>query len=176
MARLLVTFFTVLMFGENFYDFKLKMADSTELDLKDLKGRVVLVVNTATRCGFAGQLKELEKLRSEWEPKGLTILAIPTNDFGNQEPLSGEELVKTCKGVHGANYLIAERTSVREPVLEYLVNESAKIGSFPKRIMWNFEKFLLDRKGNLRARFRSTTSPLSDAVVKKISELISEEQ
>ncbi|MCS6893022.1 MAG: glutathione peroxidase [Deltaproteobacteria bacterium] len=172
MVKFTFLYFAIMLVGQAVYDFEVKPSSGETLKLAEFKGKVFMIVNTATKCGFASQLSELEELRSVYENKGLVILAIPTNDFGSQEPLNGEELKRYCSEKHGAKYLVADRMSVSDPLFQFLTQESReKLGSFPERIIWNFEKFIFDRTGNIRFRFRSNQSPISEKVKKAIESL-----
>ncbi|MCS6960930.1 MAG: glutathione peroxidase [Deltaproteobacteria bacterium] len=173
MIKLIALFCLMIANAQSLYDFKIPLTNGQTLELGSFRGKVVVLVNTATKCGFAGQLKELEQLRSMHETKDLVVIAIPTNDFGGQEPLSGETLKEYCTAKHGAKYYIADRMSINDPLFKFLTRESkVKLNSFPERILWNFEKFIFDKEGNLRFRFRSHQSPISGKFKKAVESLL----
>ena len=128
----------------------------------DYKGKKILLVNTASRCGFTGQYDGLEQLYKENEDK-LVVIGFPANNFGGQEPGTNEEIASFCKLNYGVSFPIAKKSSVKgkdiNPIMEWLVKES-KGGD----ILWNFEKFLVDEEGKLIDRYRSTVKPLSKKI------------
>ncbi len=169
--RLVTILLGLLIMAEDIYGFSIRLADGSEKSLSEFKGKVIIIVNTATKCGYANQLSELQILHEEFAPKGLVVLAIPTNDFGRQEPLSGQELLSYCSNNHGAKYLISDRLSIKDPIFDYLTSHS---NSVPKRVLWNFEKFIVDKNGKVRFRFRSRTSPTDPSIKEAITKLLQE--
>lgn len=144
-----------------FYQLAANNPQGYPIDMSAYQGKVVLVVNTATQCGFTPQLEGLEKLYQEYKDKGLVILGFPCNQFGAQEPLSNDVMEETCKIDHGVTFPLFEKTEVNgpgaHPVFKYL---KAKLGGlFGRRIKWNFTKFLIDRNGRPVKRFAPITKP-----------------
>lgn len=129
------------------------------MDVKEHKGKVVLVVNIATRCGYTGQLDGLEKLYQKFKNKGLVVLGVPSNDFGSQTPEGNEEVKKFCKLNYGVSFPLAAKTVVSGPQKDPLFQRLTKSKEGIKEIAWNFEKFLLDQDGQLIKRFPSATKP-----------------
>jgi glutathione peroxidase-family protein len=133
-------------------------------DFSTLKGKVVLIVNVASKCGFTPQYKGLEELNSKYSDKGLVILGFPCNQFGHQEPGSQEEIENFCQVNYGVTFPVLRKIDVNgsnaDPVYDYLKNKKAGLLGF-KGIKWNFEKFLIDRNGDVVERWASTTSPSS---------------
>jgi glutathione peroxidase len=127
------------------------------------KGKVVLVVNVASRCGFTGQYEELEALYQKHKDEGLVILGFPSNDFGGQEPGTNDEIKKFCSTKYNVTFPIFSKGPVTgaqiQPVFKYLTVDAGPSMGGP--VLWNFEKFLIDRNGRLVNRFRSVTSPAS---------------
>ena len=159
------------------YQFKVKSADGREMPLANFKGKVLLIVNTASECGFTPQLEALEKLYQEYKHKGLEILAFPSNDFLGQEPLDDAEILKFCKDNFQVTFHIFGKTKVtgREAteLFKFLANRSRN-GQISSRPKWNFHKYLVDRNGQVVDYFYSFTSPASDKLRKEIEELLSQ--
>ncbi|KAI1138881.1 glutathione peroxidase [Hypoxylon sp. FL0543] len=150
-----------------FYDFKVKDKKGAEKSLADYKGKVVLVVNTASKCGFTPQYAGLEKLYKEINakhPDEFVILGFPCNQFAGQEPASDDEIQNFCQVNYGVTFPILGKTDVNgdkaEPVFEWMKAEKPGLLGM-KRIKWNFEKFLIGRDGKVKERWASTTKPES---------------
>ncbi len=143
------------------YDFSAKTLAGKDVSLADWRGQVLLVVNTASKCGFTPQFEGLEKLYEELHPKGLTVLGFPCNQFGAQEPGSADEIGRFCQVNYGVSFPMFAKIEVNgpgaHPLYAYLKRERA--GLFGSRIKWNFTKFLVDRAGNVVARYAPTTRP-----------------
>ncbi len=143
------------------YDFKVKDAKGEEVSLSDYKGKVLLIVNTATGCGFTPQYEGLEKLYEDYRDKGFEILDFPCNQFGNQAPGTEDEIVSFCQLKFGTKFKQFKKIEVNgeneEPLYTYLKSQKKGIGG--SKIKWNFTKFLVDREGNVVERFGSTTTP-----------------
>ncbi|CAI4065024.1 hypothetical protein SKDZ_09G1990 [Saccharomyces kudriavzevii ZP591] len=140
-----------------------------------LKGKVVLIVNVASKCGFTPQYKELEALYKSYKDQGFTIIGFPCNQFGHQEPGSDEEIAQFCQLNYGVTFPIMKKTDVNggneDPVYKFL--KSQKSGMLGLRgIKWNFEKFLIDKKGKVHERYSSLTKPSS--LSETIEELLKE--
>jgi glutathione peroxidase len=153
-----------LMFSfASIYDFKVESLEGKEIDFSKFKGKKILIVNTASKCGFTPQYAELEKLSQQYKDK-LVIIGFPANNFREQEPGSNEEIKEFCQRNYGVTFLMAEKVSVKgediHPLFKYLVKQAEAKG-YEDPIKWNFTKFLLDEKGNLVKVFPSKTAPLS---------------
>ena len=146
----------------SFYDYSAKDIDGKEKSMSDYSGKVVLVVNTASKCGFTPQLKDLEYLYKEYKDLGLEILGFPCNQFLNQEPGDNKDVKNFCEINYGVTFDMFEKIDVNgsntHPIYKYLKNQGK--GIFTKDIKWNFTKFLIDRNGNVVKRYSPTTSPL----------------
>jgi glutathione peroxidase len=144
-----------------FYQLSANNPQGQPVDMSAYKGKVVLVVNTATQCGLTPQFEGLEKLYQEYKDKGLMILGFPCNQFGGQEPLTNDAMEATCKINHGVTFPLFEKTEVNgphtHPVFKYLRSKLG--GLFGSRIKWNFTKFLLDKNGRPVKRFSPVTKP-----------------
>lgn len=151
-----------------------KLTEEGKWQLAEFKGKVVLIVNTASNCGFTGQYEGLEKLYQRYKDKGLVILGVPSNDFGGQEPNGNAEIASFCKLNYGVSFPLAAKTSVSgenaHPFYAW-AKETLGFGTAPK---WNFHKYLINREGKLVDYFNSTTSPdsrkLTDAIEKALAE------
>ena len=146
----------------SFYDYSAKNIDGKEIKMVQYKGKVVLVVNTASKCGFTPQLKELEDLYKEYRDKGLEILGFPCNQFLNQEPGNSKEVKNFCEINYGVTFNMFEKIDVNgrntHPIYKYLKEQEK--GLVTKDIKWNFTKFLIDKEGNVVKRYSPITSPL----------------
>lgn len=145
----------------NIYDFRVRDIKGEEVLLKEFEGKVLLIVNTATGCGFTPQYEGLEKLYKEYKNEGLEILDFPCNQFGNQAPGTNEEIVSFCSLKYNVSFKQFSKIEVNgeneEPLYTYL--KSQKGGVFGKNIKWNFTKFLVDQNGNVIKRYGSTVTP-----------------
>ncbi|MBS6514536.1 MAG: glutathione peroxidase [Staphylococcus aureus] len=130
--------------------------------VKEYKGKVVLIVNTATECGFTPQYKDLQDLYLKYKDRGFEILDFPCNQFGGQEPGSGEEAAQNCKLNYGVTFPMHQKIDVKGehqlPLFRYLT--AAQHGFFNEKIKWNFTKFLVDREGNVVKRFAPQKKPV----------------
>ncbi|TPX60158.1 hypothetical protein PhCBS80983_g01964 [Powellomyces hirtus] len=146
-----------------FYDIAVKDKRNKDFDLAQLKGKLVVVVNVASKCGFTPQYQGLEALYQKHK-ENLVILGFPCNQFGSQAPGSAEEEASTCQLNFGVTFPIMEKVDVNgdnaHPVYQYLKEQKSGLLGL-KRIKWNFEKFLIDREGNVVGRYASTTEPAS---------------
>ena len=142
-------------------EFQVKQADGSLQDLSVHKGKVLLIVNTASKCGFTPQYEGLEKLYQEYGDKGLEILAFPCNQFGNQEPGDADEIRNFCSLNYDVSFPLMSKVEVNgndaDPLWKYLKSE--KSGLLGSRIKWNFTKFLVDREGNVVGRFGPAVKP-----------------
>ena len=154
------------------YDIQLKKISKKITTLRDYEGKVLLIVNTASKCGFTPQYKELEALYKKLGNEKFEVLGFPCNQFGNQEPGEGEEIHSFCEINFGVTFPLFEKVDVKgpnaHPLFKHLCEQ--KKGLLGGEIKWNFTKFLIDSKGNVVDRFAPTTSPLK--LEKKIVELI----
>jgi glutathione peroxidase len=165
---------TVASSNHSFYNIKVKTIDGEEISLDKYKGQVLLVVNTATRCGFSGQLNDLNELYLKYKDRGFSVLAFPSNDFGSQEPGANNEVKAYCTSNFEINYPMFEKNPVKgidkQPVYKFLTELSAP--KFQGDPGWNFVKFLIDRNGNVVERFSSMTNPLSSSVINSLEEVL----
>jgi glutathione peroxidase len=146
---------------DNFYQFNAMSIQGKEIGMDTYKGKVVVVVNTASKCGFTPQYKGLESLYQRYKEKGLVILGFPCNQFGNQEPGSEKEISESCLINYGVSFPMFSKITVNgdnaHPIYKYLKNKLP--GFLGKSIKWNFSKFLIDANGTPVKRFSSSTIP-----------------
>lgn len=146
----------------NVYDFEVQRLDGEPYSLADLRGRVLLVVNTASQCGFTPQYEGLETLHREYDERGLTILGFPCNQFGKQEPGNADEIRTFCTTKYDVTFPMHEKVEVNGPGAHplYVHLKRTKPGVLGStRIKWNFTKFLIDRDGNIADRFSPLATP-----------------
>ncbi len=153
------------------YDYSVKAQDGSDVKLSDYRDKVLLVVNTATGCGFTPQYEGLQDLYEKYESQGLEILDFPCNQFANQAPGSDEEITDFCQSRYGVTFRQFKKIKVNgegeEPLYSFL--KSQQKGVMGNNIKWNFTKFLVDRKGNVVARFAPTVTPEKlDEQIKKL--------
>lgn len=155
---------------DNIYQYELNLIQGETVSLEKFKGDVLLIVNTASECGFTSQYAGLQKLFETYSDRGFKVLGFPANNFGGQEPGSDEEIAQFCEMNFGVSFPLFSRISVqgddKHPLFETLT--SMDNPDFTGEISWNFEKFLIDRNGNLLRRFRSNVSPESEEMINSI--------
>lgn len=149
-------------------DFTVTTIDNQEKDLKDYLGNVVLIVNVASYCGFTSQYKGLEALNQKYKDQGLRILGFPCNDYGAQEPKSNPEILEFCQSKYGVTFELFDKIhaigSQQHPLYERLTQATDNKGD----VGWNFEKFLINKKGEIVERFKSGVAPESPELVSAI--------
>lgn len=157
-----------------FYDFEAENIKGQKLSMSDYKDKVVVVVNTASKCGLTPQLKGLEELNKKYADQGLVILGFPCNQFAKQEPGTEKEIAEFCEINYGVSFPMFAKIDVNgnhaHPLFQYL--KSKKRGWFTSSIKWNFTKFVIDKKGNPVKRYAPTTKPeeMEDLIKKLLSE------
>ncbi len=161
--------------AENAYEFSFKTLTSNQpMPLSEYKGKVLLVVNTASECGFTPQYKDLEALHKKFKDKGLVVLGVPSNDFGKQEPGTSQDIAKFCEINYGVTFPLTSKEVVSgKDAHPFYVWAKKKLGtlSAPK---WNFSKYLIDKNGKLIDYYVSTTNPMDDKITKKIETLLAQ--
>ncbi|PJZ50428.1 glutathione peroxidase [Leptospira selangorensis] len=159
--------------AQNLYELTATLNNGSEKKLQDYKGKVLLIVNTASQCGFTPQYKGLQEMYDKYKGKGLEILGFPCDQFGHQEPGSDAEIESFCQVNFGVNFPLFKKIEVNgdgaHPVYQYLKKQAP--GLLGKSIKWNFTKFLIDKQGNVIKRFAPMTPP--EKLDKQIEELLS---
>ena len=155
------------------YDVPLKDIDGKETTLKPYEGKVMLIVNVASKCGNTKQYKELQALHQEFEKEGLAVLGFPSNDFGGQEPGTNEQIKEFCSTKYNVTFPMFDKVVVKGSDKHPLYQElSGKESPFPGDVKWNFGKFLVGRDGKIIARFDPKTKPDDVTVTKAIKDAL----
>ena len=163
------------MSEKSIYQFTVKRLDGKDVSLVDYKNKVLLIVNTASGCGFTPQLKDLEILFEEFSRDDFAILAFPSNDFGTQEPLEGKQIEDFCTVNYGVTFDLFEKIRVRgefaDPLYKFLSNKKSngRVNASPR---WNFHKYLINHEGKVMDFFYPFTNPTSSKIKKSIIRLI----
>ena len=157
------------------YDFKVTDIDGNDVNLADYKGKVLLIVNVASKCGFTPQYKGLENIYRQYKDKGFEILGFPSNDFMGQEPETNEQIKSFCQLNYNVSFPMFAKISVKgrdiHPLYKFLTEKSTD-PNFSGGITWNFNKFLIDRKGNIINRFGSRAEPQNTETIKAIEDAL----
>jgi glutathione peroxidase len=152
------------------YNFKVEGLEGGAIDLSQFRGKKILIVNTASKCGYTPQYEGLQKLYDTYKDK-LVIVGFPANNFGGQEPGTNTEIKEFCKKNYGVTFPMAAKVSVKgddiAPIFKWLTNKSEN-GVMDAEIKWNFGKFLLDEKGTLIQYFPSKVTPMSEEITSKL--------
>jgi glutathione peroxidase len=160
----------------DFFSLSANSIDGKPISMSEYKGKVVLIVNTASKCGFTPQYEGLQALYGKYKDQGLVILGFPSNDFLWQEPGSADDIKKFCSLNYGVNFPLFEKNHVKgskkQPIYKFLTEQSAK--EFQGEVGWNFEKFLISPQGTVVGRFKSRMKPESDEITKKVTELLAQ--
>jgi glutathione peroxidase len=153
------------------YDFKVPSLEGNTIDFSQYKGKYILVVNTASKCGYTKQYADLEKLYEQYK-SNLVIIGFPANNFGQQEPGTNDEIKEFCSKNYGVTFPMAEKVSVKgddiHPLFKWLTSKQEN-GVMDAEIKWNFTKFLLDKNGKLVAVFPSAVTPMSEEITKYLN-------
>ncbi|HWP83510.1 MAG TPA: glutathione peroxidase [Bacteroidota bacterium] len=156
------------------YSFVMQTIDGEQKSLADYQGKVLMIVNVASFCGYTPQYEGLQQIYERYRERGFEILAFPANNFAGQEPGANEEIKEFCTTKYNVSFQLFSKISVKgddqHPMYRYITLESPLKGE----IRWNFQKYLVDRKGNLVAMFPTRIKPTDSVVIKKIEKLLSE--
>ena len=172
MVRLLLLSLFLITGTTSVFDYKVTGLDGKPLELAKFKGKKILIVNTASKCGYTPQYADLEKLYEQYKSK-LVIVGFPANNFGQQEPGTAAEITEFCTKNYGVTFPMAEKVDVVgdniHPLFKYLTEEAKKLGVADPVIKWNFTKFLVDENGKLVAVFPSKVKPTDAEVTKYLN-------
>jgi glutathione peroxidase len=161
---------TTTLSAQSIHSFTVKGIDGKDIKMASFKGKKILVVNTASKCGYTPQYESLEKVYEQYKDK-LVIIGFPCNQFGGQEPGSNEEIVEFCKKNYGVTFPLADKVDVKgtntAAIYQWLTQKS-KNGVLDANISWNFNKFLLDENGKMMAYYPSNVRPDSDAILSNL--------
>lgn len=162
--------------GGTLYTFTMKRIDGKEEPLATYRGKVLMLVNVASNCGYTPQYKDLEAVYRKYRERGFEILAFPANNFGSQEPGTDDEIQRFCRTTYDVTFPLFSKISVKgddqHPLYRYITRASP----VPGEIRWNFQKYLVDRKGTIVAMFPSRIKPTDEEVIQLLEKLLSDEQ
>tara|TARA_Y100000590_G_C15405024_1_gene895362 strand:- start:105 stop:623 length:519 start_codon:yes stop_codon:yes gene_type:complete len=154
------------------YDFSFKDLDGSLLNLSNYKNKVIVVINVASQCGFTNQYEDMQKIWEDYQEKGLIVLGVPSNDFGNQEPGDSDDIKNFCEAKFGISFPMTEKVNVKgdsaHPFYLWAKDNHGK-SAVPK---WNFHKILIDKNGKVADTFSSITNPSSRKFIRVIEKLI----
>jgi glutathione peroxidase len=175
MKLILVLFFMMnALFAQDIYSIKEKSIKGEEYPMAVLKGKVVLIVNIASQCGYTSQLEKLETLFQKYKTQGLVVLGVPTNDFGGQTPEDDKEMLEFCTKNYKATFPILTKKTIqgkeKRELYKLLTEKTPK--NLQGEVGWNFEKFLINKKGEVVNRFRPSIDPLDSELTQKIEALL----
>lgn len=155
-------------YSQSFYSYKVKTIDGKEFDFSTLKGKKVLIVNTASKCGNTPQYADLEKMYKQYKDKGLVIIGFPENNFHNQEPGTDKQIEEFCTKNYGVTFPMMSKISVKgkdmAPIYQWLT-EKSKNGVMDSHVKWNFQKYMIDEKGNLVGEVDPPVNPYCDKIL-----------
>ena len=154
--------------------FTMKNIDGEEVPLAKYKGKVLLIVNVASECGFTPQYKDLEALYLKYRERGFMILGFPANNFGAQEPGTDQEIKKFCSSTYGVTFDMFSKISVKGDDQHPLYKAITTDPTYGGDVKWNFQKYLVDREGNLVGKYLSKVTPMSDELTSAIEKALSE--
>jgi glutathione peroxidase len=161
--------------AESIYDFRVKDIDGNDVSLERYRGKVTMIVNVASKCGFTPQYNGLQAIYEKYRDQGFVILGFPSNNFLGQEPGTNEEIKEFCTLNYGVSFPMFSKISVKgktiHPLYEFLTSKETN-PEFSGPISWNFNKFLLDRDGKIVARFKTRQDPESSAVVEVLENIL----
>jgi glutathione peroxidase len=170
LATLFFVAIATLSNAQSIHSFKVNSIDGKQIDFASFKGKMILIVNTASKCGYTPQYEGLEKVYEQYKDK-LVIVGFPCNQFGGQEPGTNEEIVSFCKKNYGVTFPLADKIDVKgasiAPIYQWLT-QKAKNGVLDANIGWNFNKFLLDENGKMVAYFPSNVKPDSEDILSRL--------
>jgi len=154
------------------YDFSFNDIDGSKLNLSEFQNKVIIVVNVASQCGFTSQYEDMQKIWDSYQKKGIVMIGVPSNDFGNQEPGTNTEIKNFCEAKFGITFPITEKVIVKgddaHPFYKWARENHGK-AAIPK---WNFHKIIIDKNGKIYDTFASITNPTSKKFVKTIEKVI----
>lgn len=172
LMSLLSLIFTSNLLAQEIYQIKEQTIEGKEISMNDFKGKTLLIVNIASQCGYTSQLKDLETLFQKYKDKGLVVLGVPTNDFGGQTPEDDSSMKEFCQKKYNVSFpLLAKKTISginKRELYKYLTEKTPK--NLQGEVGWNFEKFLINKKGEVVTRMRSSLNPLETEMTSKIEQ------
>ena len=179
-VKLLLLIFMISIFGNKLnanydklaYDFNFKDLDGSSLDLSEYKGKVIVVVNVASQCGFTNQYEDMQNIWVKYQSKGIVMLGVPSNDFGKQEPGSSEDIKNFCEEKFGISFPMTEKVSVKGSDAHPFYHWAKKNFGSSAVPKWNFHKIIINKEGKIAKTFTSITNPSSKKFIAAIEELL----
>ena len=163
---LLLSFLSFNLFAQDFYSIKDKTIKGEDIQMDSYKGKVLLIVNIASQCGFTSQLDDLQKLYDKYQAQGFVVLGVPTNDFGEQTPEDDKGMAEFCSKTYNVKFPLLKKGTIlgkdQRPLYTFLTKKSDK--DFQGDVGWNFVKFLVSKDGKVIDRFTSLVNPMSNSV------------
>ena len=177
--RTIISLFAIIIYAQmalgqikSFHDFTVETITGEEISLADFKGKKVMVVNTASKCGLTPQYELLEKLYRDYQNRNFVIIGFPANNFLNQEPGTNEEILEFCSENYGVTFPMMAKVSVKgkdiHPLYQWLTSKDEN-GALNSKVTWNFQKFLINEDGQVEKSFSPRTSPYDDEIIRWIS-------
>lgn len=173
--NILIVLFSIMgtmVFGQNtIYDFKVKAIDGEDFDFSSLKGKKIMIVNTASKCGFTGQYEQLEEVYKTFENQNFVIIGFPANNFLSQEPGTASEIKEFCTKNYGVTFPMMDKISVKGDDMAEIykwLTQKEKNGKMDSNVSWNFQKYLIDEKGNLVGKIAPREKPNSTRIIEWI--------
>lgn len=173
----IVAFLSISLFGQNnteiktIYDYTVKDINGKDFAFKTLKGKKIMIINTASKCGYTGQFEQLQEIYTKYSKKGFVIVGFPSNDFMNQDPGTNEEILEFCSTNYGVTFPMMEKIRVKgkdmADIYKYLTDENLN-GYESSKVKWNFQKYLIDENGYLVKVISTATSPDDEEIIKWI--------
>ena len=155
-----------------FFDHSIKNINNETIDLNQYKGKTILLVNVASKCGFTSQYNGLQELHEKYSQKGLAVLGLPCNQFGGQEPGDAEQIKNFCTENFGVSFIITEKITAKgsdlHPIYAWLTDKKQN-GKISSTVKWNFQKYLINKEGKLIDYFNSSTSPISSKITNQLN-------
>lgn len=176
LSALIITFLSAFIFNnqqmdQTIYQFKVEDLYGETFDFSTLKGKKIMIVNTASKCGLTPQYEDLEKLYQKYKDQNFVIIGFPANDFMKQEPGTNEEIAEFCQKNYGVSFQMMSKISVKgdeiHPIYDFLTKKE-KNGVEDSKVKWNFQKYLIGEEGKLEKVIDPTTNPMDDAIIKWI--------
>lgn len=156
--------------SESIYEIKINSLSGEPINLETYKGKYILFVNVASKCGFTGQYEDLQKLYDKYQDK-LIIIGVPCNQFGGQEPGTDQEIQQFCQANYGVTFVMTEKVDVKgdkQHLLYQWLTKKSKNGKTDSTVKWNFQKYLIDKNGHMIDYYFSITNPMSDKITKHL--------
>ena len=180
LKKIIILLFMIFFFGKPTlakyeklaYEFKFNDIDGSELNLSDYKNKVIIIINVASKCGFTKQYEDMQNIWEKYENKGVVIIGVPSNDFGNQEPGNNKEIKNFCEAKFGISFMLTEKVSVKGDKAHAFYKWAEKNHGKSAIPKWNFHKIIIGKNGKVNDVFTSITNPSSKKFIKSIEKAL----